>query len=323
MLVTDPASTLTPETYTARLATGEYRPERTWIAQDAPGAAPRALAVWWGGPTDAEPAALDALLVPGTDRTGAGPSAAERGEGGQDGEGGRLDDERTALAAELLAAAHAAYGHAPAYHLFLPSDWHDLPDTRAAVAWRREAARRAGLPGTLERLRYEWTPSAGLPAPTGRLEFRPEPDDEVFVDLFRRVLAGTLDATSRTAAAEHGAEAQARADVAFYRDGMSGERAWWRTAHTPDGEPVGFAVPSRNPASPVVGYLGVLPEHRGRGHAEEILAETTRILAAEAAAPQVRADTDLANAPMAAAFERVGYRTTSRRLVLTAEPPVS
>lgn len=300
LLVPDPAGGLTADTHLARLATGEYRPERVWIAEPAPGAAPLAVAVWWSGPGSAGPDALDALLVHRSVRSGA---------------------ERTALAAELLTAAHAAYGHAPAYHLFLPADWHERPEVRAAVAWRQEAARRVGLTATLERLRHEWTPGAGLPAPSGRLLFRAESDDEVFADLFRRVLPGTLDATSRTAAARLGAEAQARADLALYREGMLGERAWWRTVHTPGGEPVGFTVPSRNSASPVVGYLGVLPEHRGRGYAEEILAETTRLLAAETAAGRVRADTDLANTPMSAAFARLGYRTTARRLVLSAQGP--
>ncbi|MFC8719096.1 GNAT family N-acetyltransferase [Kitasatospora sp. NPDC057198] len=264
-----------------------------------PGAAPPALAVWWSGPGSAGPAALDALLVHRSVRSGA---------------------ERTAPAAELLTAAHAAYGHAPAYHLFLPADWHERPEVRAAVAWRQEAARRAGLTAALERLRHEWTPDAGLPAPTGRLLFRAEPD-EVFADLFRRVLPGSLDATSRTAAARFGAEAQARADLALHREGMLGERAWWCTVHTPDGEPVGCTVPSRNSAFPVAGHLGVLPEHRGRGYAEEIPAGTTRLLAVETAAGRVRADTDLANTPISAAFARPGYRTTARRLVLSAQEP--
>ncbi|WAL70427.1 GNAT family N-acetyltransferase [Kitasatospora sp. YST-16] len=297
LFTADPACGMTADTYLSRLAAGEYRPGWTWTARAAPGGPPLALAVWWGRPGSDRPAALDALGV--------------RPEFGS-------DARRAVLAAELLTAAHAAHGRAPEYHLLLPGDWHDRPETVAAVAWRQEAARRAGLPARLERLRYEWTPGAGLPAPTGRLRFRAEPDDEVFADLFRRALTGTLDATSRTAAARRGAEAQARADVAFYRDGMPGERSWWRTAHTPDGEPVGFAVPSRNSAGPVVGYLGVLPGHRGRGYAEEILGETTRVLAAEAAADRIRADTDLANTPMAAAFERAGYRNTDRRLVLSA-----
>jgi RimJ/RimL family protein N-acetyltransferase len=195
---------------------------------------------------------------------------------------------------------------------------------RADLAWRQEAARRAGLTRSLERLRFEWTPGAGPPGPpgspraAGRLAFRAEPDDEVFAGLFRRVMAGTLDQTSRWGAERGGLAAQAEQDLAFYRDRMMGDRAWWRVAVAPDGQPAGFGLPSRNTEFPVVGYLGVLPEYRGHGYAAEILAEITRILAAEAGASVIHADTDLVNQPMAAAFARCGYRVTGNRLVLSA-----
>jgi GNAT superfamily N-acetyltransferase len=183
--------------------------------------------------------------------------------------------------------------------------------------WRWQAALSAGLTDELERLRFEWTRDAGTPRRQNRLTFRAEADDEVFVGLFRRVLEGSLDATSRKTAATVGAEAQARLDVAFYRDKMSGDRAWWRVAQTADGEVVGFGVPSRNTEFPVVGYLGVVPEHRGHGYADDIVAEITWLLVAEAGADVVHADTDLANRPMAAAFERAGYRNFARRVVLS------
>ncbi|MEV6975756.1 GNAT family N-acetyltransferase [Kitasatospora sp. NPDC093806] len=306
LLATGPAGGLTADTYRTRIASGEYRPAWTWIAEPdsaTPEDTPLALAVWWGDPDDAHPSALDGLYVHDSVPT---------------------DPERTTLAADLLSAAHADYARAgleaPAdYHLVLPGDWREQPDTHAAVAWRQEAARRAGLPADLERLRYEWTPEAGLPAPSDRLHFTPEPDDEVFVDLFRRVLDGSLDAASRTEADRVGEEAQAREDVAFYRDTMLGDRTWWRVARTPDGEPVGFGLPSRNHASPVVGYLGVLPAHRGHGYATDILAEITRILATETTPTQIRADTDLTNTPMSTTLARLNYRNTTRRLVLSAE----
>ncbi|MFI0982035.1 GNAT family N-acetyltransferase [Streptomyces sp. NPDC021093] len=302
LIVTDAAGGMTADTYTARLSAGEYRPDRTWIAEDAADAAPLALAVWWGDPDADLPGALDGLFVHDSVRS---------------------SDERTELAAGLLVTAHAAFADAgastaPEYHLSLPGDWRDRPDAVEAVAWRQEAARRAGLPVSLERLRYEWTPSTVLPKPTGGLVFTAEPDDEVFVDLFRRVLTDSLDTDSVKEAESVGAEVQARGDVEFYRDTMPGDRSWWRVARTPDGEPVGFGLPSRNPAFPVVGYLGVLPEHRGHGYVDEILTEITRILVSETAAEKVRADTDLTNTPMAAAFERVGYRNDARRLVLSA-----
>lgn len=302
LIVTDPAGLLTADLYMARLATGQYRLEWTWIAESACDGAPLAVAIWWGDPDGSRPGALDGVLV----HHSAGSTA-----------------DRTVLAAALLTAAHEYYAGAgaaapPDYHLLLPGDWHDRPEVVESVAWRQEAAKRAGLPVSLERLRFEWTPQAALPKPSGPLVFAPEPDDEVFVDLFRQVLADTLDATSRKEAERIGADRQARSDVAFYRDAMLGDRSWWRIARTPGGEVVGFGLPSRNHNSPVVGYLGVLPQHRGFGYVDEILREITRVLVNETDAQHIRADTDRANAPMAAAFRRAGYRDAGCRLVLSA-----
>ena len=302
LLVPDPASPLTHYGYRERLASGEYRPEWTWLAETD--GAVSALGVWWG---DTAPDALDALLA---------PPALPR-------------DQRAALAGTLIAAAHAAFTQSssrtiPAFHLILPPDWRSRPDVVTALSWRWDAALRAGLTDELERLRFEWRASSGffrgpsLPRGSGRLTFRREPDDEVFADLFRRTLTGTLDATTRRTAAAVGAAAQARADVAFYRDRMRGHRDWWRVAELPGGEPVGFAVPSRNSDVAVVGYIGVLPEHRGHGYIDDILAETTRVLVAETGTEVIQADTDLANQPMAAAFERLGYVNFGRRVVLSA-----
>ncbi|WP_035854606.1 GNAT family N-acetyltransferase [Kitasatospora azatica] len=299
LLVADPGcSTVTAESYRTKLASGEYRLDRTWLAEQDGDL--RAVAVWWGGAGSAAPQALDGIFT--HPAVGTGP-------------------ERTALAAELLRAAHTAFGDSPSYHVFLPGDWREQPAVLAALTWRQQAARQAGLTGELERLRFEWRPEVcPEPAPPGTgLEFAEEPDDEVFVELFRRVIAGSLDSDSTTGAAKVGAEQQAREDVAFYRDEMLGERSWWRVARNAAGELVGFGLPSRNHSFPVVGYLGVLPEHRGHGHAESILAEITRILIAETAPAEIRADTDLGNHPMAAAFLRTGYRNSARRLVLSAD----
>jgi RimJ/RimL family protein N-acetyltransferase len=312
LIVPDPASPLTAEDYHSRLGTGEYRPDRTWVAEGDGGI--QALAVWWGRPGDPAPDALDALFT-----SGAIPG-----------------DQRVAVAGGLLAAAHDAFSRSfsrttPAFHLILPPDWRSRRDVIPALSWRWQAALRAGLTVELERLSFEWRAGTGtggtntggtsarLPGmASDRLVFRREPDDEVFAGLFRRTLAGTLDATTRAMADAVGGDEQARADVAFYRDRMFGDRAWWLVAHTHAGEPVGFGIPSRNNDVPVVGYIGVLPEHRGHGYIDDILAETTRVLVAEAHATVIRADTDLANRPMAAAFERAGYRNYARRVVLSA-----
>jgi len=306
LLVADPASPLTARQFQIRFDNGECRPEWSWIAEE-PGEAPAAAAIWWGTPRDVLPATLDGLFA--TAQAGSAPAA---------------DAEDSArLAAGLLAAAHDAYAaaglkHPPDFHMFLPPDWRDRPEVIKAANWRLNAARRAGLTEMLERLRYEWTPAARVPQSAGRLTFRPEADDDVFVDLFDRTLSGTLDVTSRKEAEASGARAQAVSDVMFYRERMNGQRSWWRVAETSSGDLAGFGIPSRNTAVPVVGYLGVLPEHRGHGYVDEILAEVTRVLVAEAGATTIHADTDLENRPMAAAFDRAGYRIAGRRLVLSA-----
>jgi RimJ/RimL family protein N-acetyltransferase len=307
LLKRDAASPLSAEDYQAKSADRQYRPEWTWIAADADNTSDvLAVAVWWGSPKDVEPGALDAVCV--HESIASGWSV----------------DARIELCAALLNAGHRHFAlefgmdQPPDYHVFVPGDWRGKPDVVSALTWRQDVAKLAGLGSVLERLRYEWKSSAGVPAASERLTFRAEPDDEVFVDLFQRVLEGSLDGSSTTEAAESGAEAYARADVEFYRDSMLGERTWWRVAENADGEVVGFGLPSRNPGFPVVGYLGVLPEHRGNGYVDDILAEITRILAIEVGAEAIRSDTDLANVPMAAAMERAGYVNFARRLVFSA-----
>lgn len=300
LVVPDAASAITFDVYRARTVRGEYRADWTWIAENSDAGPVLAAGIWWGLPDGPGPDALDGLFA----HESLSP------------------DARPVVAGALIGAAHESFamagGRVPAFHLMLPGDWRERHDVLAALQWRWEAALIAGLTDELERLRFEWTLAAGVPQGSGRLTFRAEPDDEVFVGLFRRVLDATLDATSRKLADAIGAAAQARLDVAFYRDKMAGDRTWWRVAETAIGEVVGFGVPSANSDFPVVGYLGVLPEHRGHGYVDDIVAEITRVLVAEAGAETIHADTDLANRPMAAAFERAGYRNFARRVVLCA-----
>jgi GNAT superfamily N-acetyltransferase len=75
-------------------------------------------------------------------------------------------------------------------------------------------------------------------------------------------------------------------------------------------------MPSANAGGPVVGYLGVLPEQRGHGYSDDLLAEITHLLA-ETGAEHIRADTDFGNVPMAKSFERLGYRNFAVRRVLS------
>ena len=78
-------------------------------------------------------------------------------------------------------------------------------------------------------------------------------------------------------------------------------------------------MPAHNGYNPIIAYIGVLPGHRGHGYVDEILAEGTRVLAANNV-PRVRASTDLDNVPMANAFERNGYAIFERQIDMTWDP---
>ncbi|MFH8515390.1 GNAT family N-acetyltransferase [Streptomyces gelaticus] len=261
---------------------GDYRPEWTWIAlRDG---VVVARAAWWAGPRDTEPMLLNWF---------------------------DFADGEEAAGAELLRRA-PLYAE---YELILPADWRERPDVRAAAEGRIDAARSAGMKPLVERYRYEWTPEFGLPERPGRLEFRPEPDDEVILDVLRRVHSVTLDAHARRAAeGPGGLEQAAREELDFFRWCPS-PRAWWQLAYTPDGELAGIQVPAHNPSGPCIGFIGVVPEQRGHGYGYDLLAECTHFLAAEGAR-FIAGATDRGNVPMAAAFARAGHRISQERIHL-------
>ncbi|HEX4704253.1 MAG TPA: GNAT family N-acetyltransferase [Pseudonocardiaceae bacterium] len=263
-------------------ADGDFRPDWTWIALRDNTVVARAA--WWGGPEDDAPVNLDWFDFTDPD-----------------------------AAVELLRTAPLRSD----YSLPLPPGWREKPAVAAAAEARIAAATAAGLRFLVERYRYHWTPDNGLPDRPGRLEFRPEPADDVFLDVFRRVHQGSLDAHGSRMAAEQGVDAAAKDDLDILK-WMPSPRDWWRLAYLPEGEGgelVGLTVASRNYNDPVIGYIGVVPEHRGHGYAYDLLVEATHILV-ENGADRIIAATDVPNKPMAAAFARAGYPVVQHRIDL-------
>lgn len=259
-------------------ARGNYRPANTWVAlRDG---VVVARAAWWGRPQDGAPVVLDWFDF--------------------------IDQE---AAVQLLRTAPG-----PAeFSLVLPARWRDRPAVADAAQARIAAAEAVGMKPLVERYGYRWTPDCGLPARPGRLEFGPEPDDNVILDIFRRVHQGSLDAHARRAMAESGLDAAAAEDLEILRL-MPSPREWWRLAAA-DGEVVGLTVPCRNFTDPVIGYVAVLPEHRGHGYSYDLLVEATHLLVAEGA-DRIIANTDVTNRSMAATFAKAGYPVSDHRIDL-------
>jgi hypothetical protein len=206
------------DTYADMAAAGQYRPEWTWVAlRDG---VVVARAAWWAGPKDDQPLALDWF---------------------------DFTDQDAAVQLLRTAPLHAEYS------LMLPTGWREDPAVRQQAQSRIDAAMTAGLSPLVERYRYRWTPDCGVPQRPDRLEFRPEPDDAVIFDVFRRVHQGSLDAHARRTIARSGLDAAAQEALDYLRWKPS-PRDWWRLAYTPAGDLVGLSIPSRNYSDPVIGY---------------------------------------------------------------------
>lgn len=155
--------------------------------------------------------------------------------------------------------------------------------------------------------------------PDGRAGVRGAPfrfregDDAEFTDLFARVTVGSLDAHTVATVERLGARGTAADDLDFYRS-LPGRREDWRIAVDPDGLTVGFVLATRTAYDAAVSYIGVLPQHRGRGVVDALLGEGLRVHA-DAGETRVVGTTDAANTPMRRAFERAGFVVTKRRVV--------
>jgi RimJ/RimL family protein N-acetyltransferase len=256
-----------------------------------------ARAAWWGRPGDDVPYALDILDI--DDTAGADAVAAA-----------------TALLPAAMAEVVQAGGSPPDYIRFLAPDWRDGAASRQATENRMAIAGHAGARFFVERLRLEWRPGTAIPAPTGRLAFRRVSGRDEILALMTQVVHGTLDAHDRDDLTRMPPYAAAAKHYYGELDRYASPRDWWRVAELPGGEPVGFVIPAHNGYNPTIAYLGVVPAHRGNGYIGEILAEGTRVLAAEDV-PCIRASTDLGNVPMARAFHRAGWVTTGHQIDMT------
>ncbi|MER6156931.1 GNAT family N-acetyltransferase [Streptomyces sp. NPDC001868] len=240
-----------------------------------------ARGAWWGGPDDSEPVNINWFDV---------------AEGEEE------------AGAELLRSAPWQVE----LEINLPGGWREKTDLRAAAEARFAAARAAGYELLVERFLYRWTPERGLPERPGRLRFSAEPDDTVFFDALRRIHSVTLDAHALRAVEEGGLDQAAQEELDFFHWCPS-PREWWQIAHTPEGDLAGIHIPAHNPSGPTIGFIGVVPEQRGRGYAYDLLAECTHLLV-EQGAEFVSGATDQGNFPMAANFAKAGFPVVSERI---------
>ena len=185
-----------------------------------------------------------------------------------------------------------------------PQFQHD-PEKRVALL------ERCGFALRRETDRFEWR-EGERPFVNDRLTFRTlgEVGEEAFVDAMTMVSEGTLDREIRDESERLGPRQAARS---FFEDAqrVKHDNSWWRLAYTAEGDLVGLVMPAEPPNFLTIFYVGVVPRMRGLGYVDDLLAAGTATLLDarewDGYEKPLRADTDVSNAPMAAAFERAGW----------------
>jgi len=205
--------------------------------------------------------------------------------------------------AETLGAAMLRQSADRARSLGAAALGHVLDTPLQAPQWQAEPERRRALLAAngfeirRETFRFELDPATSIPLPASGLVFRSmaEVGEAEFRAATERVTEGTLD---RRIGDE---------DMFADMQGLQHEPGWWELAYGPDGALVGLVMPALAPSMATIGYVGVVPERRGRGNVHALLARGTATLARIGRWP-VRADADTRNTPMADAFRRAGWR---------------
>jgi GNAT superfamily N-acetyltransferase len=187
---------------------------------------------------------------------------------------------------------------------------------------RRQCLERAGFHIARHTLRYRLNDALLTPPLSDRINLKAiaEADDAVLLPLVEQVVAASHDQLDREGCAEMGIDKHARELIADLRE-MRVDDSWWRLAYERNadgtsGDAIGFILPTGSADMGTIGYVGVLPEHRGKGYVDALIAHAAHVLKT-AQFSRIVADTDLSNKPMARAFERNGWACFGERLEWT------
>ncbi|MCL2016556.1 MAG: GNAT family N-acetyltransferase [Defluviitaleaceae bacterium] len=132
-----------------------------------------------------------------------------------------------------------------------------------------------------------------------------ETGEKLFIETVRKVTQNTLDKIMLEDAQIMGEQAAAE-DYVQQMKKISFKPSWWRLAYV-DGVLVGLILPQAfNQTEGAINYIGVIPEHRGKGYVLPLAAEATNLLLKNGIS-QIYADIDTANTPLANALAKLGY----------------
>ncbi|MBW4687963.1 MAG: GNAT family N-acetyltransferase [Komarekiella atlantica HA4396-MV6] len=164
-----------------------------------------------------------------------------------------------------------------------------------------------------ETIRFEWKDTQTQVTPSNRLTFRSieEVGEDAFINAIIQVSSQTLDRSILHNQAELGQEQEATERFKLLK-ALKYQPRWWQLAYTDEQSLIGLILPAENDGGPIIGYIGVVPKHRGKGYVNDLLLQATLTLKSRGAT-RIRSDTDINNAPMIRAFQSAGYKQFASR----------
>jgi ribosomal protein S18 acetylase RimI-like enzyme len=271
---------------------GSRKPEWVWAAVSNDGEPLCAVAAW-GPPARQAPWMLDWLAAP-------------------------LEHSDLARALVRRATADCKAAGSDEFEALLYAPAIVDPPSDPSVAAAISVFEDAGYSLLVVRRRYDvQTNAASISIPETQLRFEQLEDgaDPRLSAVYGEILVNSLDAHDAAALAHASLDEVVRTNLAdmLEDDPVSS----YNLAIDKDDNVVGLAVGSlRGPVGRgVASYIGVSHRFRGNGYAAQLLGFITSRLI-EAGAVNIIAETDVANVPMAAAFDKVGYPQTESRVDL-------
>lgn len=136
-----------------------------------------------------------------------------------------------------------------------------------------------------------------------------------FIKAIEQVSAGTLDQDDLNSIKMLGPEEAAKQYFDILKE-IDFNPYWWQVAYNDNNEFVGLVVPQKfDETSGAINYIGVVPEQRGKGYVDALLAHGTQRLLDEKL-EEIIADIDIQNVPLEKALMRLGYAYERSMLVL-------
>jgi ribosomal protein S18 acetylase RimI-like enzyme len=265
-------------------ASGYIRPEWCFVAESAGNFIGRI--VYWSLPSLLKPVVVDILEVSWSEN---------------------YIEVGTNLLQHSLAQLHFQSGDSIEYELDSPSS--DFTSLHKRI----EVFENFGFSLSRETIRFEWKDIQTEIASSNQLTFRSldQVGDDAFIQAIAKVSSQTLDRSILQNQARLGEKQYALEQFNMLK-AFKYQPTWWQLAYNFEETLIGLIMPTENDGGATIGYIGVVPEHRGKGYVNDLIIQGTLILKSNGAA-RIRADADINNAPMIRAFQRAGYRQFASR----------